>query len=654
MVKWAAALGLAVLTGPAGAAQELSEALFLAELPTVLTASRLAQPIMDAPNAITVLDRPLIEASGYRSLADLFRLVPGVYVGQTKGWAYSVSHTFADEFSRRMQVLVDGRSVYQPTIGGVDWESLPLSVDDIERIEMVRGPNAASFGANATTGVINIITRHPADVAGRMLHVSVGDNGRKESWFRWSGGAEGSSQRVTLGRREDDGLRNQFDDQRSNIFNYRGDFALTGGQALSLQAGYLEGTRGQGSLDDLASQPHEQDVNSYYLQLDYRRSLGDEHELQVKSYFNHLLLEETVPVSVIPPLVPAGSYYQRDLLGERWHGEFQINSQLGPGLRSSTGGYLRRDIVRSEYYWNSPDTLETDSWGVFGHAEWRPHPHWLVNAGAFYEDYPHVGGKWSPRLTLHWQPSSRHAFRAGISKAYRNPVAYETDADTRIRLIGASGTPLFTTTPYILASNTALPEEMVSREIGYLGQFPEHGLTLDVRLFRERYSNYISLDCTGASKSDCSGINPSAPRDFVNTGYAIQKGIETQVKWQATADTQVLANYAFLNIDSRTDEQRYSPPHISGLHLMHRFPGEVDMTLSQYWVSAFEPIGSGPLPAYQRLDARLAKHFKINGLRGLVALTWQNLGKSYYEFDYNVTGTNLFERRGYVHLQLDF
>lgn len=109
---------LGVCQGVQGA--ELSEADFLSAGDiTVLSASRLAQPIMDAPNAITVLDRATIEASGYHNLSDLFRLVPGMYAGQARGWFHNVSHTLVDEYSRRMQVLVDGRSVYLPSIGGV-------------------------------------------------------------------------------------------------------------------------------------------------------------------------------------------------------------------------------------------------------------------------------------------------------------------------------------------------------------------------------------------------------------------------------------------------------------------------------------------------------------------------------------------------------
>ncbi len=655
MVKqgFVVALFLSAAAGPA-AGQELTEAVFLGELPTVLTASRIAQPLMDTPNSTTVIDRRMIEASGYHSLADLFRLVPGMFVGYSRGWSPSVSHTFADEFSRRLQVLVDGRSVYQATTGGVDWESLPLAVDDIERIEVVRGPNAASFGANATTGVINIITRHPDDVAGRMLHLINGDHGRREDWFRWAGGGEGASQRITLGHREDDGFSNLNDSQQSDMFSYRGDFDLANRKALSVQAGYLDGSRGQGNLSDAASQPHDQDVTSYFMQADYRQNLSDDRELLVKAYFNHLFLDEKVPVMSLPPVVPAGSYYMRDLLGERWHGEFQVNTQHGQGLRSSLGGYVRRDEVRSVYYWNTPDTLQADSWGVFGHAEWRFQPQWLLNAGAFYEDYGKVGGKFSPRMTLHWQPSPHHSLRLGVSKAYRNPVLYETDADTRLNLLASDGSPLLTlplSTSYILASGDLQPERLVSREIGYLGQWPEQGLTLDLRLFREHLSNYISLECTGTSAS-CKGINPTSPRSYVTQSGSDQEGVEAQLKWQPSRNTLVLANYAVLSIDSHNDEKRYSPSHMSGLHLMHRFPREVDMTLSQYWVSAFEPIGLAPLPGYHRLDARIAKGFKLDGMHGVVALTWQNLGGSYIEFD--ARNGNIFDERAFLSLQLDF
>ncbi len=614
---------------------------------TVLTASRLAQPIMDAPNAITVLDRATIEASGYHNLSDLFRMVPGMYVGQMKGWFHNVSHTMADEFARRMQVLVDGRSVYLPYFGGVRWDSLPLAIDDIERIEVVRGPNAATFGANAYSGVINIITRHPEDVVGRLLHIVTGDHDHREGWFRWAGSNDSSSHRITIGRREDGGLSGQYDDERSNAINYRGEFNLASQRTLGVHWGVLEGSRGEGSLSSAENQPHEEAVKSYFGQLDFSQPLSGRSTLQAKASFNHFSTSADVPTGA--PL-PAGSYYEVDLQTTRWHGELQINTEHAQGLRSSWGGYLRRDSVRSFHFWNTHDTLYANSKGAFGHLEWRVSPEWLLNAGAFWEDYDTVGGKWSPRLTLSWQPSPRHTLRAGLSKAYRNPVMFETRADWNLTLLAANGLPLGTFGPYILSSNNIKPEEIFSQEISYLGMWPEQGVTLDARLFREKISNFISAECPLGG--NCSGLNPPDSRDFFNIGGATQEGLETQVKWRPSGRTQLLANYAFLRIDSNFDEKRYSPSHLAGLHLMHQFPGEIDLTLSHYWVSTFEPIGQSPLPAARRWDMHIAKGFRLGEAQAELAIGAQNLGDSYFEFSHSLE--NQFDTRGYVHFKVDF
>lgn len=652
MVKRNLLLSLALLSAlPARAAFDLSEADFLADLPTVLTSSRLAQPLMDAPNSTNVISRKEIEASGYHNLSDLFRLIPGMYVGQKKGWFHNVTHTFADEFARRMQVMVDGRSIYLPTIGGVRWDTLPLAIDDIERIEVVRGPNAASFGANAFTGIINIITRHPDDVAGRMLHLIGGEHDHRETWFRWAGRSEQASHRVTLGERRDGGMRYQYDDELSRIMNYRGEFSVAADANLSIQLGILAGERGDGHPVDTSNQPHEQKVDSQYFQADYHVDLSPGRSLQTKLAFNHLRTNEDIPTLLVP-----GSYYESDLLAQRWHLETQLNSLFSDDLRSALGAYLRRDSVQSELFWNTSEKLHVDSHGLFGHLEWRLSKSWLINAGAFWEDYELVGGKLSPRATLHWQPNPRHAFRAGISKAYRNPVLFETDGDQRVRLLAADGSLILALRPFILASGNLQPESIVSREIAYLGQWPEQDFTLDIRVFRERIADYISALCKTGNDNDCKiSQNPLTflPRDWVNEGGALQQGYEIQGKWQPAADSMLMFNHAHLDIDTHLKESRYSPPHISGVHLMHRFPGRIDLSLSHYWVAGFKAIGQGAIPSYKRLDARLGKKFEINKLRGVVALTWQNLSGSYQDFDDN-SPDNLFDSRTSLHFMLEF
>ncbi len=140
----------AQVVGCTAARADLSEADFLDELPVVLSVSRLSQPVSDAPAAVTVIDQDMIRASGFRDIPDLLRLVPGFSVAYTRDntWAAGY-HGLGDAYSRRFQVLVDGRSIYSPHYGAVNWTDLPLAIDDIERIEVVRGPNAAVYGANA-------------------------------------------------------------------------------------------------------------------------------------------------------------------------------------------------------------------------------------------------------------------------------------------------------------------------------------------------------------------------------------------------------------------------------------------------------------------------------------------------------------------------
>jgi iron complex outermembrane receptor protein len=147
------------------AAWAADEDAYFSEFPLVASVSRLPQRLADAPTAVTVVDRDMIKASGARDLNDIFRLVPGfqTYPNNTEA-ARVTYHGLGDgDYAPRVQVLIDGRSMYSPLFGGgVNWATLPVAIENIERIEVVRGTNAVSYGSNAFLGVINIITVDPA------------------------------------------------------------------------------------------------------------------------------------------------------------------------------------------------------------------------------------------------------------------------------------------------------------------------------------------------------------------------------------------------------------------------------------------------------------------------------------------------------------
>ncbi|MCF5071119.1 TonB-dependent receptor plug domain-containing protein [Pseudomonas syringae] len=186
-------------------------------LPPVLTATRLKQTPAQVPGSMTVLDNELIGASGARDISELLRLVPGMMVGNISGNQAAVNYhgTNATE-ARRMQVLIDGRSVYRAGLATVDWSDIPVAMEDIERIEVFRGPNTVSYGANALMAVVNIITRNPAESHGTRLKVTRGQRGINDFYASQSTGWSSGDLRLSLSGQEDDG----FDSDRTGA-DYR-------------------------------------------------------------------------------------------------------------------------------------------------------------------------------------------------------------------------------------------------------------------------------------------------------------------------------------------------------------------------------------------------------------------------------------------------
>ncbi|WP_320819233.1 TonB-dependent receptor plug domain-containing protein [Thalassolituus sp.] len=178
------------------------------DIPVALTAARLKQPRAEVPASITVIEAKQIEAWGVRTIPDLMRFVPGVFVGHgddqnNRAIAY---HASSPNIMRRLQVLVDGRSVFKAGIADVVWDDIPVAMEDIQRVEVVRGPNAASYGANAFLGVINIVTKHPADTQGTNIRFRKGNQGVEDSLVSYSGSVNDDAYRLTLQQNADNGF----------------------------------------------------------------------------------------------------------------------------------------------------------------------------------------------------------------------------------------------------------------------------------------------------------------------------------------------------------------------------------------------------------------------------------------------------------------
>lgn len=271
------------LLATAGAA---AEDLFIdhADLPVVLTATRLQQAPAEVPGSVSVIDRELIRASGARSLPELLRLVPGMLVVPQSGSQITVNyHGSSANQARRLQVLVDGRSVYRAGFAQVDWVDIPVAIEDIERIEVFRGPNTVSYGANALMAVVNILTRAPRDSHGTRLKITQGQRGISD-WYASHGQALASGDlRLSLSGQEDDGFDHRADGsdfrdgKRLSRLNLRASHELDASQSLDWQLALKEGSNQVDNhyeaIFPIANQPWEQDAHSDVRARDYAASL---------------------------------------------------------------------------------------------------------------------------------------------------------------------------------------------------------------------------------------------------------------------------------------------------------------------------------------------------------------------------------------------
>lgn len=641
-LRWAL-LTLAVASAQAETA--LTEDDFFDPVPVVLTATRLAQPLSDTPGAVTVIDRDTIRRSGARTLAGVLRLVPGYIVSGYNGAnPVAAYHAPIDEYGARNLVLVDGRSVYSTTyLAGTTRGMLTVHLDDVERIEVLRGSNSAVYGANAMFGVINIVTRHAADTQGVAVSIAAGGEAIRDASARLGWASEQASHRLTFMRRADSGYRHVNDNSRMNGVAWRTDARVARDIDLFLSAGYSEMHLGDGEPGRYGNPERTVDWRNAHLQAALTRQITDTEQIRLSFSWDEERVQDAYfyqdpnyyPSPNYPPdiLIDAGSSERRLNL------EYQHQKSLGQGLRAVWGAGWKEDSAVSPPLFFTPERLRGRDARVFGNLEWRLTEEWLLNAGVFAGHNSDTGSYASPRLMLNHRFLPDHTLRFGVSTAQKAPTLFQKRSNVQYYL------PAYRLyVPTYVSSGRVQPESLHTSEVSYYGRFPEANLTLDVRAYQERLSEEIKDRETGV------GLQ----KDFQNLeGFKI-RGVEYQIKWEVSPDTQLLLNQSFNRL-TRTyvAEEREPPSRMGSLGWTQRLPDQWDLAV--WWHSQSSMMWRGSrsrLPNTQRLDVRLAKQFRWGQTRGEAAVTVQSLGGDQIEFTSEVP--SVFSRRAFATLKLEF
>lgn len=660
---------------PIAFADNLSEDDYLGELPKVLTVSRLKQSAADAPSAVTVIDRETIRASGIVDLPEIFRLVPGMYVGANAGYVYSTNHTVSyhgitNAYSGSMQVMINGRSVYTPLFGGVKWSELPIALMDIERIEVTRGPNAASYGANSFFGVINIITINPAESPKNTVLATHG-SGRNEAFYRHAGKLDDWAYRATVGYRQDDGLDNRNDFKRTRFINAQADYQINPTNLLEFEMGATDGARGEGNIneDNLVFLPRTKQINNYFALARWRLNLSDSSDLSVQAFHSYDRSDDKTTSVLLAPIFPPPRRpfvaidrlrINNEVIQQRTDIEAQHTFAVGDNIRAVWGGSVRRDSTEAPFYLGTDNTDYFDLQRLFGHVEWRPHSMWTFNLGAMMEHNDFTGTDTSPRASINFKPHPNHAFRLGISSALRTPNYVEEKFNNRYFIPAVQPNPL-TATAFIfqLTANkgNVNPEKIVSREIGYVGKIGS--LQLDTRIFSDRIDDIIrgedNVDFTFPANTV--PLNTKPVEGAVNRGSAAVEGIELQAKWHLNKDTDILLGHSHINIREtqprlKKTYTQSAPNNTLTALVTYRFNSDWDASFAYYQTSKVSALGDGdPVDLIRRADARLARKFITGHVNGEVSIAIENLFDSDYEefADYNT-----LKRRGQINLKLNF
>jgi iron complex outermembrane receptor protein len=604
----------------------------------VTTASKRAERASEAAAAVFVLTRDDITRSGAVTVADALRLVPGVNVAQinANSWAVTV-RGFNSRFSNKLLVMIDGRSVYTPLFSGTLWDQQNLVLEDVERIEVVRGPGGALWGANAVNGVINIITRSSRDTKGVLAKAAGGDEYQAQAVLRVGGDiGENGAYRI-YGKFESfdesetgAGIRAN-DDWRNFRGGFRTDFDLSARDTL-MMTGEVSVINAGETLDvPLLTPPYlerrdaEIDRIGAHLLAQWTRDLGDGSELSVQGYFDFSDIE-----------IPQGEEKRLtfDLTAQHAFAAGERHSVLwGIGVRN-----ISDEITNSNFVAFADTKRSVQVFSGFVQDTFKAADALDIVIGAKFEHNDFTGFEIQPSARFVWRASEEATFWGAISRAVRTPSRAEDD----IRAIAAVIPPGFpgNSGPLPLAlqftgDRSIESETLIAYELGA----------------RFRLADSASFDVTGFFNDygDLRGsrigapILTLAPTPHVILPLTVEElvkadthGVEAVLDWQVAPNWRLQATYAYLSIDGEVPVApdiragvpgAADPKHTANLRSLFDINKRLKLDTAVRFVDSLDGFG---IDSYVAVDARLA--WRVNDNLEF-AVTGRNLTKAdHFEF----------------------
>jgi iron complex outermembrane recepter protein len=579
----------------------------------VTSVSKKEQKTSQAAAAVFVISREDIAHSGALNIPDLLRMVPGLDVAQidTANWAIS-ARGFNGQFSNKLLVLVDGRTVYTDTFAGVFWDSQNVPLGSIERIEVIRGPGAAVWGSNAVNGVINIITLSAADTQGATITASAGNGsigpemvrygGKNRSFGAYRVYAEGFEINAlpTLA-----GLGGQ-DDWRLIHGGFRTDTTISTRDSLTTEGEVYAGNAGELAYIPLSLQPPEsatvalRDVYSgWNLLTRWNRTFSPRSEATLQVSFDRTSRGDTTYGMGLNTLDVDLQHHivwgtRQDIV---WGLGYRLSAdEISPTLRVSA----------------DPQVRHTQLFSSFAQDEIAIRPDRIhLSLGARVEHNDYTRFDFQPSARLMWTPGSRNSAWAAVSHADRTPARSDTDFRVNFEVLpGPGNLPILVS---LFGNPKQKNEQVAAFEMGYRTTLTSR-FSLDSTAFYNRYRDLVSVE-PGAMHIETSPepLHLLIPSSFGNGLLGEAQGIETFAKWKVTRHWTLDPGYAFFSlhlhkfVSSQDTTSVYAteggtPDHQAQLRSNLDLPWKLHWNASAYFVNR---LPAQSIPSYTRLDTGL-------------------------------------------------
>ena len=584
----------------------------------VTTVSRRAQKLSEVASAIFVITQDDIRRSGATSIPDALRMAPGVQVDRVSAgqWAISI-RGFNGVFANKLQVLMDGRSVYNPLFSGVLWEQQDTLIEDIERIEVIRGPAATVWGANAVNGVINIITKKASETQGTLL--SAGGGSFEHGFFgaRYGGkiNEETPFRVYAKGFTRDHMVSPEGINQHDQWHSARGGFRLdhaSGVDQFTAQGDVYFNSMGN-TLDNNT-------VRSFHLQNPAIR--GNQEGGNIRFRWDRIYSERA---SIMLQTYYDRNTYQFHSVGKSDAESFDIDFQHRFPLLN------QHDVIwGANYRLYHNKILET----LLTSATPRERTHHqfssfirddialipdrlLFSLGTRLDHNEFSGLEVQPNARLMWTPNSSNSIWLSISRAVRIPSRGENDITYNAgKIQNFPGIPALPIPISIIVegANNFSSEKLLAYELGFRHQFSSRA-SIDISGFVNDYSQLRDLSFGALS------FSTGLPRELIlpllvnNRASALTYGVEVSTDWKPTNRWRLQGNYSFLDINITSNEllktfdpttggaAKTNPQHQVSLRSNYDISDRLQLNL---WLRYTSAIGFYNIPGFVTMDTKLA------------------------------------------------